>query len=213
MVAAHCNPVPCVIAGKCGPVSVVCDGEVICGDAVYIRPGVEHSVIDGLGGINAIYMDGLLALEDFRCALRLEGRMLISAMDAMTKGADAQTDLRQRLAARNAPEIHKLKPVIAHIVAEPMMRMTQDMLANQLGAERTTALRMFKESTGMTFRRFKQWLGLQHAARQIIAGELVRTAAMDAGFSDTAHLTRTFRMSFGLTPSQAIDAFARSGQA
>jgi Helix-turn-helix domain len=64
--------------------------------------------------------------------------------------------------------------------------------------------------TGMTFRRFKQWSALQHAARQIAAGELVRTAAMDAGFADTAHLTRTFRASFGLTPSEAIAGGAQA---
>ena len=68
-----------------------------------------------------------------------------------------------------------------------------------------------KAATGLTFRRFKQWSALQHAARQIAAGELVRTAAMDAGFADTAHLTRTFRASFGLTPSEAIAGGAQAG--
>ncbi|WP_414711926.1 helix-turn-helix domain-containing protein [Sphingopyxis sp.] len=37
-------------------------------------------------------------------------------------------------------------------------------------------------------------------------GALVRTAAMDAGFADTAHLSRAFRETFGLTPSAAISA-------
>ena len=32
---------------------------------------------------------------------------------------------------------------------------------------------------------------------------VVRTAAMDAGFADTAHLTRTFRTAFGTTPTLA----------
>ena len=36
-------------------------------------------------------------------------------------------------------------------------------------------------------------------------------AAMDAGFADTAHLTRTFRASFGLTPSEAIAGGAQAG--
>jgi AraC-like DNA-binding protein len=82
--------------------------------------------------------------------------------------------------------------------------MTQFELADRLRTERTSALRMFKAATGQTFRQFKQWSALQHAARRIAAGELVRTAAMDAGFADTAHLSRTFRASFGLSPSQAI---------
>jgi AraC-like DNA-binding protein len=79
--------------------------------------------------------------------------------------------------------------------------------------ERTTALRLFKAATGLTLRRFKQWSAIQHAARQIAAGELVRTAAMDAGFADTAHLSRTFRMSFGLSPTEAVAGQAQAAAA
>lgn len=73
-----------------------------------------------------------------------------------------------------------------------------------MGVERTHALRLFKAETGMTFRQFKRWAGLRCAAQRIAAGDIVRTAALDAGFADTAHLSRSFRQSFGLTPSQAI---------
>ncbi|MEJ7729245.1 MAG: hypothetical protein WKG00_08515 [Polyangiaceae bacterium] len=38
---------------------------------------------------------------------------------------------------------------------------------------------------------------------QIAEGQLVRTAAMDGGFADTAHLTRTFRAAFGTTATAA----------
>jgi AraC-like DNA-binding protein len=50
---------------------------------------------------------------------------------------------------------------------------------------------------------FKRWTALCAATRQIADGQLVRTAAMDAGFADTAHLTRTFRAAFGTTPTLA----------
>jgi AraC-like DNA-binding protein len=84
-----------------------------------------------------------------------------------------------------------------------MMRMDQGELARRLRRSRTQSLRLFKAVTGMTFRGFKQWTALCAAARQIADGQLVRTAAMDAGFADTAHLTRTFRASFGTTPTLA----------
>jgi AraC-like DNA-binding protein len=44
----------------------------------------------------------------------------------------------------------------------------------------------------------------------VLKRELVRTAALDAVFADTAHLTRTFRQSFGLTPSGAIAGLAKA---
>lgn len=61
------------------------------------------------------------------------------------------------------------------------------------------------------FRGFKRWTALCAATQQIAEGQLVRTAAMDAGFADTAHLTRTFRTAFGTTPTLAT-ADRRSGQ-
>ena len=55
----------------------------------------------------------------------------------------------------------------------------------------------------MTFRELERWTAFCAATRQIAEGQLVRTAAMDAGFADTAHLTRTFRRAFGTTPTLA----------
>jgi AraC-like DNA-binding protein len=208
--AAHCNPAPCVIAGRRGSVSVISADEQVTGDVLFIRPGVEHEVICAEGGINAIYLDGLMGAGNFACAQRLQERLADIAVDALFQKAGAQTELRYRLTAEATPVPQRLGVVIETIIAEPMLRLSQLELAQRLKMERTSALRLFKAATGLTFRRFKQWSALQHAARRIAAGELVRTAAMDAGFADTAHLTRTFRDSFGLTPSAAIAGGAQA---
>jgi AraC-like DNA-binding protein len=134
-------------------------------------------------------------------------------VDALLQKPCAAHELRSRLTASAHRYPQQLGSLIADLVSEPMSRMTQFELADRLKMERTSALRMFKAATGQTFRRFKQWSALQHAARQIAAGELVRTAAMDAGFADTAHLSRTFRMSFGLSPAQAIAGHGRAAPA
>ena len=209
--ALHCNPAPCVIAGRRGSVSVIGAGEHVTGDVLFIRPGVAHKVVCADGGINVIYLDGLSGSGDVACAQRLQGRLADIAVDALFQQAGAQAELRDRLASRATARPPQLDDVIATIIAEPMLRLSQFELAHRLKMERTGALRMFKAATGLTFRRYKQWSALQHAARRIAAGELVRTAAMDAGFADTAHLSRIFRASFGLTPSEAIAGGARAG--
>lgn len=218
-VAAHCNPVVCVISGIRGSVSVIGGGEQVSGDVVLIRPGIEHKVECTGSGLNAMYLDGLawdgLAWPFARTggaalAQRLSGGIGDLALEAIFQNVEAQDELRRRLTV-DAPSCpRQLATVIEELTSDPMSRMTQFELADRLQMERTGALRMFKAVTGQTFRRFKQWSGLQHAARQIAAGELVRTAAMDAGFADTAHLTRTFRLSFGLTPSEAIAGLAKA---
>jgi AraC-like DNA-binding protein len=209
-IAPHCNPVPCVIAGRRGSISVVSGGEQVTGDVLLIRPGVEHKVICAGGGIDAMYLDGLMSPGDAPCARRLQGPLADIAVDAFFRNSDGRSELRRRLTFEVKAHPQQLGFAIEDIICEPMSRMTQFELAGRLRMERTSALRLFKAFTGQTFRQFKQWSALQHAARQIVAGELVRTAAMDAGFADTAHLTRTFRKSFGLSPSEAIAGLARA---
>lgn len=213
-IAPHCNPVACVISGIRGAVSVIGGGEQVTGDIVLIRPGIEHKV-SCEGGINAMYLDGLSWPGGAMLAERLAGDIGDLALDALFQGVEAQDELRRRLARGLLPSSHQLGPqslatVIEDLASDPMSRMTQIELADRLQMERTKALRLFNAATGQTFRRFKQWSGLRHAARLIASGDLVRTAAMDAGFADTAHLSRTFRLSFGLTPSEAIAGLAKA---
>lgn len=208
-IGSHCNPVPCILTGRNKSLTLVSQNEVVTGDILLIRPGIEHGVVCS-GGINVMYLDGLSWSGRGSLAERLQGRLANLAIDAIFRGSDAQAALRQRLHCGAAEVPPHLMAVIEDLIARPMSRMTQRELAERVQMERTRALRLFKAATGQTFRRFKQWSGLQHAARKIASGELVRTAAMDAGFADTAHLTRTFRTSFGLTPSEAIAGLAKA---
>ncbi|OFW98813.1 MAG: hypothetical protein A3D94_05210 [Alphaproteobacteria bacterium RIFCSPHIGHO2_12_FULL_66_14] len=209
-VALHCNPVVCVISGIRGAVSVISGSEQVSGDILLIRPGMEHRVSCKGSGINAMYLDGLSWPGGALLAKRLQGVVGDLALDALFQGVEAQGELRRRLAGDLPLFPQQLATVLEDLASDPMSRMTQFELADRLQMERTGALRLFKAVTGQTFRRFKQWSGLRHAARQIASGDLVRTAAMDGGFADTAHLTRTFRLSFGLTPSEAIAGLAKA---
>jgi len=187
---------------------VYADGQRVEGDYVLIRPGVAHSVEIG-GRAKVLYFNGLPFPLDAAVAGRVPRRFSSLAIDALSGHVDRQWELRDRLTDIETACPPGIARIIEDIVKDPMNRMSQAELAKRIGMERTRALRAFKAATGMTFRAFKNWTGLQAAARQIADGDLVRTAAMDAGFSDSAHLTRTFRMSFGTTPSAATADRAR----
>lgn len=60
---------------------------------------------------------------------------------------------------------------------------------------------VFRGATGVPFRRYLLWLRLVAAIDCVAAGGSLTAAAHAAGFSDSAHLSRTFRRMFGLTPS------------
>jgi AraC-like DNA-binding protein len=57
---------------------------------------------------------------------------------------------------------------------------------------------LFVEQTGQSFRSYQLWLRLQRAIEVISNGAAATDAAHAAGFSDAAHLTRTFRRMMGI---------------
>ena len=60
---------------------------------------------------------------------------------------------------------------------------------------------LFVAETGLPYRGYALWLRLGRAVDVFAAGGSLTDAAHDAGFADSAHLSRTFRRMFGLAPS------------
>ncbi|WP_182911851.1 AraC family transcriptional regulator [Sphingomonas cavernae] len=202
--AAHPNVVMAVLVGRTGPIIVEYDGARVTGDVLLVRPGVVHSVTLAEHGADVVYLNGLTFPFEAPLAVALKGILEQLARRSVGGDRGAIEELRARLAFATSPLPVKIADIVRATQADPMRRMTQDELARYLDMERTRALRCFKAATGLTFRRFKLWSGLQHAALQMAGHALVRTAAIDAGFADTAHLSRAFGSMFGLSPSTAI---------
>src|SRR5262249_14532606 len=74
-------------------------------------------------------------------------------------------------------------------------------LARISGLSQSRFMHVFTESVRVPLRRYILWLRLQRASCELMDGVSVTTAAHSAGFSDAAHLTRTFRRMLGTTPS------------
>jgi AraC-like DNA-binding protein len=202
--APHANAVTCVLVGRTGPLRLEGEGRRVDGEILLVRPGVMHAVALAERGADVLYLNGLTFPFDAPLAQVLGGVLAQLAADALRGNGCATHELRARLTASASRLPTAIAQVVRSIYAEPMQRMSQDELARRLRMERTRALRCFKAATGQTFREFKKWSALQQAAQLMAQGALVRTAAMDAGFADTAHLSRVFREGFGLTPSAAI---------
>ncbi len=62
----------------------------------------------------------------------------------------------------------------------------------------------FSAEVGIPFRRFVLWARLKRAVEETRRGANLTEAAVEAGFSDAAHFSRTFRAMFGLSPSTVL---------
>jgi AraC-like DNA-binding protein len=75
-------------------------------------------------------------------------------------------------------------------------------LADVAGLSPGRFMHAFTESLGIPIRPYLLWLKLQRAASAIAQGAPLARAAAEAGFTDAAHMTRTFRRMLGTTPSE-----------
>ncbi|WP_328996507.1 AraC family transcriptional regulator [Kribbella sp. NBC_01245] len=79
-------------------------------------------------------------------------------------------------------------------------------LAQLAGISATRLGHLFTDELGLTYPTWRRWARLQHALAEVTAGASLTTAAHAAGFADSAHLTRSCRAMFGISPSQALAA-------
>jgi AraC-like DNA-binding protein len=88
----------------------------------------------------------------------------------------------------------------------------RDTLARHIGLSPTRFSHWFVEQSGIPLRSYKKWLKLRMAMDALLDSEKPTDAAMQAGFSDLAHMSRAFSESFGLTYLDALHAWQHAQQ-
>jgi AraC family transcriptional regulator len=195
------------------------DGERFFGSAFAIAPDAPHA-FEGKGLVAHLFVDP--DGQPGRALVRryfAQGRFAsipaddLGGLPAQLRAAfeDPQrydSDLRalgQALAARLASDSTRVEahdPRISKVIAWLKGRLDQTVSLNdvaslvRLSPGRTRHL--FVAQTGLPFRTFLLWLRLVRAVELFAAGTSLTEAAHSAGFSDSAHLSRTFRRMFGI---------------
>jgi AraC-like DNA-binding protein len=82
-------------------------------------------------------------------------------------------------------------------------------LASVAGLSRFELVRRFRAQTGLTPLAYRTNLRVARARTMLACGEPPAQVAAACGFSDQAHLTRTFRRAVGVTPARYARAVGR----
>lgn len=81
-----------------------------------------------------------------------------------------------------------------------------EMLAKTLCLSRHRLSHLFSEEVGLPIMNYRLWQKIKSASRLFNSGKSLTEIAHAVGFSDSAHLSRTFRHFYGFPPSRLTDS-------
>jgi AraC-like DNA-binding protein len=176
--------------------------------------GIAHFFVEpesraGRGLVARFGRDGVHPLPDDIAAAA--ARMLRDALDAGLDGASTIAAATQALGLLcNSPvesgtELDpRLLKALAYIRANMRDALTLPGVAATVHLSESRFRHLFVAETGSSFRAYLLWLRINVAIESVMAGATWTAAAHEAGFADSAHLTRTHRRMFGIEPSSIL---------
>jgi AraC-like DNA-binding protein len=176
------------------------NGQARTGMIVPIPPGTNHQVVTRPEWVASFYADAgafPLAMEPTEqesAALRRFCLQLAEDFAADHSAAMHAVELPKPIELD-----HRMKLAVSHL-SEPVSPAHLAAIAAETGLSQSRFSHLFAATIGGPPVRYRRWRRLRHAAERLAAGESIVDAALAAGFSDSAHLTRTFVEMLGVTP-------------
>jgi AraC-like DNA-binding protein len=191
--------------------------------AAVIRAGTPHA-IDGGGTMAMILLapegdlgrvfagssgiDGIISLDDVADELSEIFRQSGDAFDGEQVEALLRVAVKRIASIPACANQQPMDPRVAQSIEWIRAGREGGILVRDIAAEvdlsESRFSHLFSEHLRVPVRRYLLWLRLRDALHMLASAENLTEAAHSAGFSDSAHLTRTFRSALGIAPSDLV---------
>jgi len=220
----HANAAPALVVGLDEAFAVRSDARPwLRAREVYVEAGCRHELDCGDALMLVLYLaPGRLDARRFRARWALPdggllplppqdaGRRLALALDAGQLPLDLLEPGIDRWLGGPAPRAFcddaRCDVLARRLLAEPSRAEPERPAPNRARAAlelSPSRLRhLFHEHTGISLRALRRWQRMRAVGRRLAAGRNLTEAAHALDFTDSAHLSRDFRSSFGLPPSR-----------
>lgn len=168
---------------------------------------VEPESIAGRAAVRRLFTKRRLASVDTAIFDRLPADLLAAYRDPAVTEARL-VDIGRAFVSRLSGEVEiptvdeRVSKVIAWANAQLATSIRLADAAAVAGLSPDRLRHIFVRHTGLPFRTYVLWLRLLRAVEAFSHGESLTNAAHQAGFADSAHLSRTFRRTFGVAAAE-----------
>lgn len=95
----------------------------------------------------------------------------------------------------------RIERTVERIKRSPHDLLSAQQLAQEVGLSPSRLLALFKQHVGIPIRRYRLWRRLYQSTLRLSEGCSLTEAAMEAGFADSSHFSRTYLDMIGMQPS------------
>lgn len=196
-------------------------GETLENEVVFVPSETEFATTDAAATIAALYWEpesesfqraatqfDATTARGFKCQYTNLGEletlykddMSLAAADAILAKIFGLSTLNTLSSAASASHDARIIDALNFLRDQPEAYNSLDVLAERAHLSPSRFQHLFKEQVGVPVRRYVLWQKMRRALDLAMAGDSLTTAALSAGFSDSAHLSRTVRAIMGIAP-------------
>ncbi len=198
-------------------VTIGSGGEVLENQAIYLPSETEYATDLALSNIAALYWEpesanfqrAMANTENvpraYACPLASSGELL-KLYEYHTTRDEADEILSrifgfERMRGNELSFVdNRINAALAFLRDSPEAYDSIGALSARVHLSPSRFAHLFKKVVGVPVRRYVLWLKMRRALDLAIAGDSLTTAALSAGFADSAHLSRSVRGMMGVAP-------------
>lgn len=212
-IGSHRHAAPAIICGLDRPVTTSTATDTVSHATAYIPPGLSHAPDFGDGRAGVLYLQ-LGSTWALRASAALARKTITSFNDsdwAATISSCAQCGPHELMGVLQQG-LERLLPTLPDKACNADARVTAILRGTKpyegaAGLSRSRLRHLFVAQTEVPFRRHRVQRKLDTAISLAASGLSLTDAAHEAGFSDSAHLSRAFRDMYGIAPSKLLQGY------